>query len=143
MPIHIFWDDKRHPLELPPLKELRFEPGTTIGGIVQDEAGHPIVGATVEVHGPPTEYEGSNYVFSMGETTTDAQGRWRVDVAPKDASGVWVSAKHPRYRQRAGESVASLGRDSAIILKKGPDGDRPGRRRRGPAGEGGQGRHGP
>ena len=55
----------------------------------------------------------------MGETKTDAQGRWRLDVAPKDASGVWVSAKHPRYRPRAGESVASLGRDSVTVLKKG------------------------
>ena len=58
VPIYMLWDDKRHPLELPVEKELRFEPGTTIGGIVQDEAGHPIEGATVDVHGPPTEYEG-------------------------------------------------------------------------------------
>ena len=52
VPIHILWDDQRHPLELPAMKELRFEPGTTIGGIVQDEAGHPIEGATVDVHAP-------------------------------------------------------------------------------------------
>ena len=57
--------------------------------------------------------------FSICETRTDTQGRWRVDVAPKDVSGVWVSAKDPRYRPRAGESVASLGRDSVVILKKG------------------------
>jgi hypothetical protein len=86
---------------------------------VQDEAGHRVLGATIEVHGLPTEYEGSNYYFSMGKTTTDAQGRWRVDYAPKDASGVVVFAKHPRYRPRAGETVASIGRDSVIILKKG------------------------
>ena len=53
VPIYILWDDKRHPVELPPTKELRFEPGTTIGGIVQDEAGHPIEGAAVDVHGAP------------------------------------------------------------------------------------------
>ena len=119
VPIHIAWDDNRHPLELPPQKELRFEPGNVISGIVQDEAGHPILGATIEVHGLPTEYDGSNYNFSMGKTTTDAQGRWRVDYAPKDASGVLVFAKHPRYRPRAGESIASIGRDSVVILKKG------------------------
>ena len=52
VPIHILWDDERHPLKLPAEKELRFEPGTTIGGIVTDEAGGPIAGATVEVHAP-------------------------------------------------------------------------------------------
>ena len=119
VPIHIRWDDQRHPVELPAIKELRFERGTTIGGIVQDEGGHPIVGATVEVYGLPTEYEGSNHNFAMGETATDAQGRWHLDVAPKDASRVWVFVKHPRYRPRAGEDVASLGRDSVIVLKKG------------------------
>ena len=51
VPIHVFWSDERHPLELPPLKELRFEPGTVISGIVQNEAGQPIDGAKVEVHG--------------------------------------------------------------------------------------------
>ena len=45
--IHIRWDDDRHPLQLPAVKELRFEPGTTIGGIVRDHAGQPIEGATV------------------------------------------------------------------------------------------------
>ena len=30
-----------------------------------------------------TEYEGSNYSFSIGETSTDVQGRWRLDVAPR------------------------------------------------------------
>ncbi len=48
-PIHIVWTDERHPLELPAAKELRFEQGTTIGGIVRDEAGHPIEGASVEI----------------------------------------------------------------------------------------------
>ena len=84
VPIHIIWDDDRHPMQLPAQKELRFEPGTTIGGIVKDEAGQPIEGATVNVHAPPTEYEGTNYVFTLGSPKTDAQGRWRLDVAPKD-----------------------------------------------------------
>jgi beta-lactamase regulating signal transducer with metallopeptidase domain/thiol-disulfide isomerase/thioredoxin len=119
VPIHVSWSDERHPLELPALKELRFEPGTLVGGIVRDEGGHPIVGATVEVNGLPTEYEGSNSIFSIGETKTDARGRWSLDIAPKDVSGVWVFAKDARYRPRAGENVASLGRDSVIVLKKG------------------------
>ena len=57
VPVCIFWDDERHPVDMPPSKELRFEPGTTIGGIVQDESGQPIAGARVDVMGPPTECE--------------------------------------------------------------------------------------
>src|SRR5262249_3814111 len=49
VPVCIWWDDARHPVAMPPSKDLRFEPGTTIGGIVRDESGRPIAGARVEV----------------------------------------------------------------------------------------------
>ena len=81
------WDDQRHPINLPATKELRFEPGTTIGGIVQDEAGHPIEGATVNVHAPPTETDRPNSVFSLGSVKTDAEGRWRWTSRPR----IWQS----------------------------------------------------
>ena len=118
-PLNLLWDDKRHPLQIPLAKELRFESGTTIGGIVQDEAGHAIAGAAIGVYAPPTEYEGTNNAFAIGEVKTNAQGRWHLDVIPKDISGVWVSVKDPRYREGAGERIPSLGRDSVIVLKKG------------------------
>jgi protocatechuate 3,4-dioxygenase beta subunit len=117
VPIHILWDDERHPLEVPAAKDLHFEPGTTIGGIVRDEAGHPVGGVTVRLHAPPTEYEGTNYVFDLGSPTTDAQGRWRLDVAPKDLAGVWGRTNHPHFRQS--DVVASRDLDSVTILKTG------------------------
>ena len=117
VPIHILWDDKRHPLDLPTTKELRFEPGTTIGGIVKDEAGHPIEGAVVDVYAPPTEYEGTNRVFSLGKLNTDAQGRWHLDVAPRNLGEVWMSVEHPHYRRNGGRASRNL--DSVVILKKG------------------------
>jgi beta-lactamase regulating signal transducer with metallopeptidase domain/peroxiredoxin len=117
VPIHILWDDERHPIKLPVEKELRFEPGTTIGGIVKDEAGQPIAGATVEVHAPPTEYEGRNYVFRLGSLTTDALGRWRLDVAPKNLADVGTWVEHPRYKRNGGPASRAL--DHVTILKKG------------------------
>jgi beta-lactamase regulating signal transducer with metallopeptidase domain/thiol-disulfide isomerase/thioredoxin len=117
VPIYLLWDDERHPLDLPTAKELRFEPGTTIGGVVKDEAGHPIEGATVHVHAPPTEYEGTNHVFSLGETETDAQGRWRLDVAPRELGGVFMNVEHPHFRRNGGHASRDL--DSAIVLTKG------------------------
>jgi len=115
--IHIRWDDERHPVKLPTEKELRFEPGVTIGGIVQDKAGQPIEGATVAVRAPPTEYEGSNYAFALGKLTTDAQGRWRLDGAPRELAHVWAIVTHPRYRR--GGAAISRNLDSVTVLTKG------------------------
>ncbi len=117
VPIFILWNDERHPVELPAVKELRFAPGTTIGGIVHDEAGHPVEGVTVDVSAPATEYEGTNHYFSLGSPKTDAQGRWRLDVAPKDLAGVWGRTSHPHYR--SSDVVASRKLDGVVVLKKG------------------------
>jgi beta-lactamase regulating signal transducer with metallopeptidase domain len=117
VPINILWDDQHHPINLPETKELRFGPGTTIGGIVRDEAGHPIAGATVNVHGPPTETDRPNNAFTIGEVTTNAEGRWRIDVAPSDLSALWANVTCPHYRNN-GMSV-SRDLDSVVTLKKG------------------------
>ena len=117
VPIFILWDGERRPIRLPASKELRLEPGTTMGGIVKDEAGQPVPGATVEVNGPPTESELPNYAFSIGTARTDEQGQWRLDVAPRDLAGISASVTHPGYRR----SWATISHDlhSVTILKKG------------------------
>ncbi len=119
VPIRIAWDGKRHPIPSAATRELRFEPGTTISGTVKDESGHPIAGATVDAFGQPSEPDGAIGNVPLGTVQTDAQGRWRLDGTPRDLSKVWVAAKHPRYREPAYDTVASIGRDSTIVLKKG------------------------
>ena len=117
VPIHVIWDEERHPIQLPAQKELRFEPGSTIGGIVKDESGQPIEGATVEVHGPPTESEGRNSVFPLGSSRTDSQGRWRLDVAPKDLSELWANVQHPHHMPNGTRVSHDL--NSMTVLQKG------------------------
>ena len=117
VPIHIVWKDQRRPVELPSEKELRFDPGTTIGGIVKDQAGHPIEGAVVRVIGPPTEYDGTDHRFALGELNTDSQGRWRLDVVPRNLGGIHLGVAHPRYRNCGG--VLSRDLESTIVLTKG------------------------
>jgi beta-lactamase regulating signal transducer with metallopeptidase domain/peroxiredoxin len=117
VPIHINWDDDRHPIQLPAQKELRFEPGTTIGGIVRDESGQPIQGATVKVHGPPTESEGRNSAFTLGSSQTDAQGRWRQDAAPNDLSNLWANVEHPHHLPNGTRVSHEL--NSVTVLKRG------------------------
>jgi peroxiredoxin/protocatechuate 3,4-dioxygenase beta subunit len=117
VPIHVLWDDQRHPIILPETKELRFESGTTIGGIVRDEAGHSIAGATVDVHGPPTETDRPNYVFSIGSVTTNPEGRWRLDVAPSDLTKLWANVTCPHYRNNGMPVSRDL--NSVVVLTKG------------------------
>ena len=137
VPIFIRWDRFGKPATIPAIKELRFEPGTAIGGIVKDEAGKPIAGATIYRYSPPTEYEGARVVFMLKGPTTDGQGRWRMDDAPANLadadyrgrpSGLserqWSGISQPRQRDRPQEGVPREG---------------PGRRPRRPARAGCQG----
>ena len=53
-----------------------------------DESGHPIEGATVDVHAPrPGSTKGETTSSALGSAVTDAQGRWRLDVAPEGSRG--------------------------------------------------------
>jgi peroxiredoxin/protocatechuate 3,4-dioxygenase beta subunit len=112
------WDDSKHAVSLPAVKELRLESGVPMTGRVQDDAGRPIAGATVTAMAPVTESEQSNFHFGLGTTTTDDQGRWRLDEVPENLSIVSLHVSHPAYRTRAGSS--SGGRERLSILTQGP-----------------------
>src|SRR5579883_2705076 len=90
VPYMVRWDDNTRPLPVPAVKVLRLVPGVPIGGVVKDEAGAPVAGARITVIAPPTESDVSYVRFALTETTTDTQGRWRVDDAPADLIGVNV-----------------------------------------------------
>jgi len=81
--------------------------GTTIGGMVQDEKGSPIAGASVLV----------SILISVGElpeagtpwpnirdveAKTDAEGRWRCDVVPAKLDNLVLRLRHPDF---AGDSL--------------------------------------
>ena len=117
VPYLIRWDDNAHPLRLPAVKVLRFVPGITIGGVVNDEAGKPVAGAKITVNAPPTESEVSYYRLALAETTTDSRGRWRVDDAPADLLGVNVLVQAPRFLRGGGPPSRELG--AVTVLKRG------------------------
>jgi len=117
VPIRYSWNDNLRPVDLPAVLELRFEPGTTIGGIVNDADGHPIAGAEVDVYGPEAQHD-PNGSISFEELKTDARGRWRLDVAPRELAGVRVTISHPRYEMNGAPASRNL--ESVIVLAKGP-----------------------
>jgi protocatechuate 3,4-dioxygenase beta subunit len=72
--------DKPLPSEL----QFDLEPGTTIGGVVKDEAGQPVAGATVRVSNSFGEQSGKVSPVVDVDTKTDAQGKWSAaGIAPK------------------------------------------------------------
>jgi len=117
VPIHIHWNEAKHPVTLPAFKELKFASGTTIGGLVRDEAGQPIRGVQINIAAPSTESEQSNLYFTLGTPKTDNEGRWRLDEAPANFAGLLVQAKHPQYLPLLGSPIRNI--DSLLVLKKG------------------------
>ncbi len=106
------------PVELPAMKELRFEPGTTIGGILHDEAGHPVAGATVDVHAPGDRVRRGQLRLHPGFPHDGCPGPMAAGRrSPKNLAGVGGRTNHPHYRPS--DVVASRNLDSVTILKKG------------------------
>src|SRR5262245_35943717 len=108
--------------------------GTTVGGIVKNEAGEPIRGAKVQVQlvtPPGAESRERPYPttwLSSGEDakTTNADGRWSVDNVPAgDDVKVLVMLSHPEYMSETKwgslqneqmVTMRSLRDESAIIV---------------------------
>jgi len=94
VPMQVAW--RRPPI--PQRYTLALEPGTSIGGIIQDESGKPIAGVTVYVLVPSgTGYELERVSVREHPETTDAGGRWRCDIMPEKLDDVWMRLEHPDY----------------------------------------------
>ena len=116
VPIHHTWRSEQKKIELPARLELLFDEGTETGGIVVDESGKPIEGASVSLSMPITWPKLANYVFTPASFTTGQDGRWTWDSAPVDIR-ISMRVSHPDYL-RAGESVKVTG-ENRVVLKQG------------------------
>lgn len=90
----------RQPGVFPVPKALKFmlEPGTSIGGTVQDSEGRPIEGATVFLLVPSkadkTQQQTSVWDYPV---KTDDQGRWQCNLLPSELDDIWIRIQHPDY----------------------------------------------
>jgi len=85
---------------LPKAVDLPLEPGTKIGGLIQDPTGRPIEGALVylltsgsfDLNGGIARPSLTNYPIK-----TDAEGRWVCNFVPANFDRLWFRLKHPDY----------------------------------------------
>jgi RNA polymerase sigma factor (sigma-70 family) len=95
---------------------MRLRGGASIGGLVVDEAGVPVTGATVLVSASgyseprrPENRSGTEVVFEV-PTETDPRGRWHFDGLPPDAVKVELQILHPNYSSGPPVSHSMSGR---------------------------------
>jgi protocatechuate 3,4-dioxygenase beta subunit len=112
---------------IPSACTIWMERGSTVGGIVKDEAGNPIEGATLKLSGGMRE--GRYETRSQLETTrlvTDAQGRWTCDFAPSRFYTLQVTfVERPGYVTLTYNDIPHFAPDefrartATIVVKKG------------------------
>ena len=96
VPLRLAWRPTREHVEIPERYTLALEPGTTIGGIIQDEQGDPIEGVTVYLL-VPGRGEIERVAIWDEPARTDAQGRWGCGIMPADLDDIWIRLEHPEY----------------------------------------------
>ncbi len=100
--LRVFWRGDPTPPEIPETFTVAMEPGTTIGGIVQNEQGEPIETVTVSVHyrkEDPEAAENAQVNIQLYKVKTDKAGRWRFDRMPAqiDKNELRIFLQHPDY----------------------------------------------
>lgn len=100
VPTTLTWRNVTPKDPIPGTFKLEMERGTTIGGIIQDEAGKPVKDATVTllIHRKDEGAE-SRITTPIWDypVKTDDQGRWRCDIAPAQLDDPWIRLSHPDY----------------------------------------------
>jgi sugar lactone lactonase YvrE/peroxiredoxin/uncharacterized GH25 family protein len=94
VPIGLMWRSSEAPI--PAGYTLALEAGTSIGGVIQDEKGKPIEGASVYLLVPGKD-EVERIAIRDYEVKTDAAGRWRCDVVPAKFDEIWIRLAHPDF----------------------------------------------
>jgi outer membrane lipoprotein-sorting protein len=114
---------------------IKLSKGTTIGGFVKDDAGHPIAGAKVEVMMVQDSRKTQKRTchtqwLAEGDDAriTDAEGRWTLNNVPEGDVKLLLKISHPDYlgdndwgglQQKQSISLRNLrDRQAVIVLSK-------------------------
>jgi peroxiredoxin/uncharacterized GH25 family protein len=127
VPLQVSWRGQGGAARVPGEYTLRMERGTTIGGVIRDEQGKPVAGATVFLLVPGSNRDGEPRASIWDyPAKTDEQGLWRCDVMPAELEDVWIRLDHPdfvkdeMYGVTPKPTIAQLrDRSGVMVLKKG------------------------
>jgi len=106
VPLFILLRSSLEPLERPKPLLVAMEPGTTIGGIVQNETGEPIEGVMVGVHYQTADPAAVDNVHvdillhtDAAHVQTGKEGRWQFNMMPAeiDRDELRLFLSHPDY----------------------------------------------
>jgi peroxiredoxin len=96
VPMQVMWRLAEARVKPPDKYTLYLEPGTSIGGIIQNEQGKPIQGVTINLLVPGGD-ELERVAIWDHQEKTDANGQWRCDIMPKKLDDVLIRLSHPDY----------------------------------------------
>lgn len=96
VPIRLTWRQAPGSPEIPDQYTLALEQGTSIGGIIHDEQGHPIKGVSVYLLVPGGDEVERVAIWDHVEKT-NADGRWRCDIVPSKLDDIWIRLAHRDY----------------------------------------------
>ena len=121
------WDSSSHPQPVPATFTAKLDAAWTVGGVVVDEDGAPVEGATVYVSIEYKKRSGDSHQLGVGGgPKTDADGRWTFPFVPVSKREAYVSINHPDYapnhrRLARAESDVKPGDQptARIMLKRG------------------------
>jgi hypothetical protein len=96
IPIRLSWRQTTDNPVIPDQYTLALEQGTSIGGIIRDEQGHPIEGASVYLLVPGGDEIERVAIWDHTEKT-NAEGQWRCDIMPSKLDDIWIRLAHSDY----------------------------------------------
>jgi len=106
VPMQLVYNKGQNVVEVPDGHTLYLEPATTIGGIIEDNRGRPIEGASVYLLVPGgLDSDVERIAIRNHLEKTDKQGRWRCDIVPAKLDDVSIRLAHPDYVDDEGYGV--------------------------------------
>jgi len=83
---------------LPATYVMEMERGTSIGGVVKDEQGNPVKGASVSLLFPGDAAGARGGMYQTeGPFITDEEGKWRCDTVPADLTNLSMQLSHKEF----------------------------------------------
>lgn len=93
------WDPLQTGVSVPAQFTAELDRAWSVGGVVVDESGRPVVGAKIRPSVYYKQRPKQRHALGIGSRLeTDSEGRWRFDLAPESEDAVFVEINHEGFR---------------------------------------------